>query len=303
MEFFTAFVSCGTFMTAFIMAIESAQSSHRVYSGTLISLMFPISQVVTGLVAMWTLNFRTLLQVLYIPSVLAMGFIWMVPESVRWLVTNGKAEKAKQIILKAANMNKIHLSNDVLQPLTNTSKVSDNPVIPCDTSVVHPETFRNVLRSRILVIRLVVNISIWFMIKLICFGMTIKSFSLAGNKHVNYIIVSGAEIPAMLISILLMNSWGRKIPLCVSLLFTGVACVGTNLIPDSAWLASILVYNIGKFCVTIALSIFYVYSSEMFPTSLRHTTINVCMCVGMLGATLAPFTMLLVNNLYFFNLA
>lgn len=69
MEFLTAFVSGGTYMTIFIMAIESAAPSTRVLSGTIISMTFSTSQAITGLMAMWLPNFRTLLQVVYVPNV------------------------------------------------------------------------------------------------------------------------------------------------------------------------------------------------------------------------------------------
>lgn len=292
MEFLTACVSGGTFMTVFIMAIESATPSHRVLSATIISIMFPLSQVLTGLLAIWVPNFRTLLQILYLPNVIIMSFIWVIPESDRWLVTNGKAEKAKQIITnKAVNTNGITFSKDDV-----LDREAENPKITLATPPdAYAETFLNILRTRVLLIRLVVNISIWFMIKLVYYGMTFQSVALVGNKHVNYIAVSGAALPAKLISLLLMNSLGRKWSLCVTLLLTGVACVGTQWIPDSVWLASLLVYMFGKCCVATAFSILYVYTSEMFPTSLRHRTMSTCYSIGMIAATLAPFTMLLVS--------
>lgn len=280
-------------MTTFIMAIESAAPSHRVLSGTIITLMFSISQALTGLIAMWVPDFRTLLQLLYIPNMMVLTFVWMVPESIRWLVTNGQTEKAEQIITNAANMNNIKMSVDVLEYLANTSDWSENNG-HYDTEN-EKETFLAVLRSRLLCIRLVVNIVIWFLVKLIYFGMTVQSVSLMGNKYINYIVVSVVDLPAIIISCLLMNSWGRKRSLLVTLLLTAVACVGTHLIPDSAWLASLLVYIFGKCCVTTAFSIIYVYSSEMFPTTLRHSTMNACYSIGTLGASFAPFTMLLVS--------
>lgn len=272
------------------MSIEAAGPSNRVLSGTVMNMMFSTSQAFTGLVAMLTPNFRTFLRVLYVPNVLVLTIVWMVPESIRWLVTNGKADKAILIIIKIAKMNQIKLSEDVVEPLA----------IKCNDSVslvnlLQPESFFAVLRSRILLVRLALNIFIWFMIKLIYYGMTVQSVSLAGNKYVNYILVSGVEMPAILISCLLMNWIGRKRSLCVTLLLTGVACVATDLISDEAWLVSLIVYIFGKCCVTTAFSILYIYSSEMFPTSLRHSTMNACISIGTFGAILAPFTMLLVS--------
>lgn len=295
MEFVTAFVSGGSYMTLFIMAIESVGPSYRVFSGTLISLMYSTSQAVTGLVAMYVPNFRTLLMILYGPNVLMLPIVWLVPESVRWLVTNGKIATARPIIIKAANMNKIKLCEDSLHALDSPSnQKATTQLLPVDTKSA-PNTFATVLQSRVLAIRLAVNICIWFMIKLVYFGMTIQSMSLVGNKYVNFIVVSAVELPATLMSSLLMERMGRKWSLFAALLLTGTACVATDFVSADAWLASLLVYITGKCCVTIAFSVLYVYSSEQFPTSVRHSTMNACYSIGTVGSILAPFTMLLVS--------
>lgn len=283
-------------MTIFIMAIESAGPTKRVFSGTLISLMFPSSQALSGVVAMMVPNFRTLLQVLYVPNLLILTFVWMVPESVRWLMVNKKPEEAKLIFLKAASMNNITLSSVSLDTLECTSNQVDRTIPGSNNdSPAATETFIKILQSRILAIRLVVNILLWFTMKLIYFGMTIQSVALAGDKYVNFIFVNAVEIPAILLSSVMMEWFGRKWSLIGSLLLTFVACIATEFIPEDAWLAVLIIYLTGKCGVTIAFSILYVYSIEQFPTSLRHSTINACYSIGTFGSILAPFTMLLVT--------
>lgn len=45
-----------------------------------------------------------------------------VPESARWLITKGRHEEAKKIIFKAAKVNKVTLTDDMLDDLLNTEK-------------------------------------------------------------------------------------------------------------------------------------------------------------------------------------
>lgn len=296
-EFLTAFVSGGAYMTIFIMAIESAGPTKRVFGGTLISFMFSFSQVLAGFVAMMVPNFRTLLLVLYVPNLLMLTFVWMVPESVRWLLVNGKVDEAKSVLRKQANMNKITFAEGLLNRLDQYhfesvgEPNSDNP-----PNTKTSDTILSVLQSRVLAIRLVVNVLLWFLIKLIYFGMTIQSVALAGDKYVNFILVSGIELPTYLVSSLLMQWIGRKWSLFGSLLLTGTACVAAEFIPKAASIWVLLVYLFGKGCATVAFSVLYVYSTEQFPTSLRHSTMNVCFSIGSMGSIIAPFTMLLVNT-------
>lgn len=53
-------------------------------------------------------------------------FFRMVPESVRWLLANDKQEKAKQIICKAAKVNNVILSSNVLDALKEVAPLHVN---------------------------------------------------------------------------------------------------------------------------------------------------------------------------------
>ena len=52
------------------------------------------------------LTFSPSFQVLaYLPLLLLVGLYWLVPESVRWLLSHGRVEEAKQVIRRAAREN------------------------------------------------------------------------------------------------------------------------------------------------------------------------------------------------------
>lgn len=66
------------------------------------------------------------------------------------------------------------------------------------------------------------------------------------------------------------------------------------LILDLSWLA-LIAYLLGKGCVAMAFGAVYLYTSELFPTSLRHSLLAMCSMIGRIGSILAPQTPLLVN--------
>lgn len=61
------------------------------------------------------------------------------------------------------------------------------------------------------------------------------------------------------------------------------------------WL-HLAVYCLGKFGATSAFILIYVIASEVFPTSLRHTTMGVCSMIGRLGSVASPQIPLLVSS-------
>uniref|UniRef100_A0A7G3B2R2 Major facilitator superfamily (MFS) profile domain-containing protein n=1 Tax=Lutzomyia longipalpis TaxID=7200 RepID=A0A7G3B2R2_LUTLO len=91
-----------------------------------------------------------------------------------------------------------------------------------------------------------------------------------------------------------MDKFGRRFVVCVSLIFSGIACLAYIFITsDVAENVNLALFLFGKFSITMAIITIYVYTAELFPTKLRLTFLSVCATFGNIGAMLAPFTLLL----------
>lgn len=58
---------------------------------------------------------------------------------------------------------------------------------------------------------------------------------------------------------------------------------------------SLILHCSGKFGVSIAFSVVYIITSEMFPTPLRHSTMGLCSMIGRLGSMISPQISLMVS--------
>ena len=54
----------------------------------------------------------------------------------------------------------------------------------------------------------------------------------------------------------------------------------------------------GKFCASMSYAIIYLFSSELFPTSIRNTGMGCCSMVARVGSMTAPFIIGLVRSYY-----
>jgi hypothetical protein len=61
-------------------------------------------------------------------------------------------------------------------------------------------------------------------------------------------------------------------------------------------LVQLLLFLLGKFGITISFAVVFVFTAELFPTELRHSTLACCSMLGRLGSILAPQTPLLVSG-------
>lgn len=95
-----------------------------------------------------------------------------------------------------------------------------------DTQQQHEvwRTFKEVLGSRVLVMRGLILFFIWATDAFVFYGLSLNSTSLSGNKYVNFILVCLVEIPGYTLSWFTMNWIGRRWSLAGSLLLCAFTC-------------------------------------------------------------------------------
>ncbi|XP_066270949.1 organic cation transporter protein-like [Branchiostoma lanceolatum] len=133
----------------------------------------------------------------------------------------------------------------------------------------------------------------WMVNSLVYYGISLNTSALSGNVYLNFALSGFVEIPAYLISIYLLDKFGRRWPLCILLVFGGVSCIVAFFIPKSlGWLTTTLAMT-GKFCITATFGIVYVFSAEIFPTVVRQIGIGMASTSSRVGGIVAPFVNLL----------
>lgn len=183
-----------------------------------------------GILAMFFRNWRTLLKVLYIPGIISLPFLWMTSESVRWLISKGQREKALSILKKAASMNGKHLSPTSIESLC---PANDNDSKSEDLSANN--SFFSLLTDAFsnpgLLLRIANCSFCWLTNVLVYYGLSLNSVSLAGDKYLNFILVSLVELPGFLIMQLILDRVGRRVTLCTTMLLCGLFCFLSEFIP------------------------------------------------------------------------
>lgn len=65
------------------------------------------------------------------------------------------------------------------------------------------------------------------------YGLSLNSVAISGNLYLNFMLVCLIEVPAGLVTWLLMERYGRRSSMCSSLVLTGVSCIAFLFIPDT----------------------------------------------------------------------
>ena len=202
----------------------------------------------------------------------------LLPESPRWLLAQGKTEAALKIIEAAAETNKVKLSQDVLSEEKDESDQPEHPVYG----------LRDLFRRSQILITLPLFFC-WPVITMLYYGLSLSAdkIQMTENVYLSFILVSLIEIPSHLILPLIIDVWGRKPIFFLTQFVPGICCIVAAFITPGTPFFAILTLG-AKAAVTAAFNVTYIYTAQLFPTSIRATALGACSTMARVGGALAP---------------
>ncbi|XP_068604106.1 solute carrier family 22 member 13-like [Brachionichthys hirsutus] len=277
---------CGVSGSAFmislsVLAIEWTIPLRAATCTTLLMTSYCVGLMALSGIAYSIQNWRILQLVLFGPLVLVLGvFYCFIPESARWLITQGRKEEALKVLQRAARVNGRTVTEDLLDSL----EIEDSP----DTGNIL-DIFRiPYLRKRVLIM----NVT-WFASSFLYYGLSLNVGSFGVNIYLTQFIFGVAEFPANFISLILIQYLGRRISQAGFLMFGGVACLIILAIPKVLPVVITIIAVLGNFGATAAFSIAYVYSAELYPTVVRSNGVGLNSMCARVAGVLSPLVRLL----------
>ncbi|XP_036409921.1 solute carrier family 22 member 13-like [Megalops cyprinoides] len=270
----------GISINTFVLGTEWCGTSKRSFFTIFSHGFFAVGLMLLSGIAYGVRDWRTLQLVLSAP-VLALGiYYWILPESARWLLTQGKQEEAKAVILKAAQANEREVPAGLLDKMeaekeTKTGNMLDLFRIPY-------------LRKRALAMSYV-----WFVTSLVYYGLSLNVGNFGLDVYLTQFIFGLAELPARLGCIPMLERFGRRNCQCVFLVFGGTACLSILAVPEDLPVVVTVIAVLGKFTLAASFSVAYVYSAELYPTVVRQNGVGLNSMCARVAGIVAPLVRLL----------
>ncbi|XP_028278782.1 solute carrier family 22 member 15-like [Parambassis ranga] len=273
----------GIGLVCFVLTQEYVGKSYWAMTGTLASMAFAVGIALFGALGYFIQSWRNLAMAANSPGVLLFLLSVTLPESPRWLYSQGRTEQAEEVLRYMALRNGNTAYQLMLQrvglPKAGNRDNRDAGVLQL---LIHP-----VLRQRTMVLMYV-----WYACSLVYFGLTLGASEMSGSRYINVAMYGLVELPAYPICIFLINKhWaGRRKSMAIFLCLAGSACLCTMFIPVSGTLINVKsLALVGKLMVSAAFNITYIYTSELYPTVVRNAGLGVCSMSCRVGEILAPF--------------
>ncbi|XP_069129266.1 organic cation transporter protein-like isoform X2 [Argopecten irradians] len=270
----------GIYPVGVVLGVELVGPSKRKYAGIIIAFFFSIGLMVLAGVSYLVRHWYYISIICSTPAAFFLLYWWLIPESLRWLLSKGKYEKANAIIQKAAKVNKVKIEKNVFE---EEEKVQQEPT----------GTMWQLFSSRVLLLRTLVILFNWGIVAMIYYGLSLNAGNLGGNFYLNMFLSGLVEIPANTIALFLLGRIGRKKTYFVSMMLGGCACAST-IVPiwygeKENQIIIIVLAMIGKFGMTAAFNTIYFFTTELFPTVVRNAGLGASACASRAGGIAAPY--------------
>ena len=252
---------------------------------------YPFCYVVLALEAYIIRDWRTLTVISILPTLMVLLIFRSIPESPRWLLSQGRVKEAEAIVRKIKEEN--GYGNGELIFLKMESKRVIAQGNNCKYGTIDLFTHKSVR-----VITIIMMLS-WCVNSMVYYGLALNVKNLEGNLYLNFALSSLIELPSFASTQFLLSRLGRRLSLFVLLLAACFSCFLCTFLQfygaQNVTAISITALG-GRFCISASYAVLYVYSAELFPTVARNAGMAISSFSARVGGMVAPFIVLMGDH-------
>ncbi|XP_076004179.1 solute carrier family 22 member 7-like [Genypterus blacodes] len=286
MRFFTGVGLSGLNIISMVLCIEWVDIKRRTAVGILMSMDWGVASALLAVVAYFVTEWRHLTAILTTPLFLAMISWWWLPESARWLISNGKVRNAHFYLLKCAKLNRREKHVADIQPETLSR-------VLLEQNEYRKYSYLDLVRTSQMRRLALLTGAMWYGVACAYYGICLNITGFGVSIYLTQFIYGVIEIPAKLFIYCTLSKIGRKLSQIGSLVLTGTCLLCNIFIPEEMWLFRTVVAAMGKMFSDTSFIIVFLYTIELFPTVMRQNGIGYCSFMACVGQSVAPLIMLL----------
>ncbi|CAH1373355.1 unnamed protein product [Tenebrio molitor] len=281
MRFLLAVANGGTIVTSFVMCMEVVGGTWR----SIVPILYQIpygfgNSIMAGLAYLYR-EWRDLHLALSLLSSFYIVYLWFVPESPRWLLATGNKKEAIDILQNAAKCNGMD---------TEKVQVVVNGLAP-DLKNENKATLSALFATRELARRNVLLYINWLIA-----GVTFYAFSqyvgkVGSNLYFTAAISGFVAFPGTLLCVCIIRRFGRRLTIASAHILTAICFFGILAVPAGVYNQDwprVVLAGVGIVGLSISMPALYLFTGELFPTTVRNAGVGTSVMFSRMGSMIAP---------------
>lgn len=221
-----------------------------------------------------------------VPLCLAIFTPWLIPESARWLVSQGRIDEAISILRKFERINKTNVP-----PELYTKFEASCVLLQQQDASNNSYSILDLFKTPRLRQTTILFILIWMAISLAFDGHVRNAGALGLDVFVTFTIAAATEMPADVLLTFSLDYVGRRWYAFGSMVLSGIFSLLSTVFPVGIY--SALMAIIGRFWINISYNIGLQYVAEVLPTVVRAQGVAFVHIMGYVASIVAPFVVYL----------
>ncbi|XP_053570656.1 solute carrier family 22 member 23 isoform X2 [Bombina bombina] len=221
LRFFEGFCLAGIYLSLFALRIELCPPDHRFMITMVANFIVMGGQFLLPGLAALCRDWQILQAVIICPFILMLSYLYIFPESLRWLMATQQFEASKKQILNIFHKNKINSENDIKGIMPELEReLSRRPKKVCIVKVVGTRNlWKNIL---VLCVNSLTGYGIHH-----CFAKSLMdpevNMKIMHNFYVNYFTMAGITLASCLAMCPVVGFMGRRGGLLLFMILTALA--------------------------------------------------------------------------------
>ncbi|XP_069501071.1 solute carrier family 22 member 20-like [Ambystoma mexicanum] len=278
----------GIILNTISLLLEWMPTKGRTAAGTLMGYSFTFGQIILAGMAYGIRDWRWLQFACSAPFFVFFLYSWILPESARWLILNGKSQVALRNLRRVAWVNGkaaagVALTEDVVRSHMKAETMAMRSTHSA-LDLVRTPAVRRI--SCLLAL-------VWFAMSFAYYGLGLDLQKFGFNIYLIQACFGAIDIPAKLVGAATMSLIGRRITESSALILAGLMILVNVFVPQGMKIARTVLSVLGKGSLAAAFTCAYLYSGELYPTEIRQTGMGFVSMNARAGSMVAPLVLMI----------
>ncbi|XP_026734613.1 organic cation transporter protein-like [Trichoplusia ni] len=271
------------FIIMYIVVLEYVGPKWRTFVANMsIAVYFTFAACLLPWIALGVNNWQIYTLIISVPLVLSVLTPLVVPESARWLISQGKIDEAIKIVQKCSRINRKKIPDEVVKEFRETAKA----IAKAEEELKNYSVI-DLVRTPRLRRHTILLVVIWMSIAMVFDGHVRNVGSLGLDMFTTFTVATFTEFPADVLLILTLDILGRRWLAFGTMALSGIFSLLATTAPIGIPSASLAI--VGRFAVNISFNIGMQYAAELLPTVVRAQGVALIHMCGYVATILTPY--------------